>query len=498
MSETSELIAKQILNGNVNRRTWGDMIYNVRTYGAKGDGIADDSAAVASAIEAMPDDGGVLKFPPGTYFLGTTITINKTITIEGSGYSSVITGTASPLITTDQNVAHKFMMRDIKVVTTASNTGVYINKTWTAGAVTSFELLNVWFFASGNGGDLIKIYGARESGMYNCHFEGTLSWATGFGTATALKLEGDTLGGAMNLHFQSCKFLNINRAVYGVGDATRPDLFAGFHFNNCEAIACNIGIEFISGGSLWFGDGMLDFCKNPVILRHWSGGSIHDNYIACKDETDYAIQIVPQYGQSDEISIHHNGIYTYGDYTSGTMTARGVVIDGTLGNGNVQRIIVSENFMRNFARAVYIQGKDFTFTGYGNIIKTNVIKNCQSAVYLDTFTLNNMVEDNSLDVVPTPFVNSGQRNTFFNNKVSEEYGRNSGTYEVGSTAATYTYQFPHNLYAAPKFAVASAASTETRDLGQFNVSYDSTNIYINYATPTSAGLALKWTWMAEV
>jgi len=493
----SEIAAQQI-NTSVNAATWGDLIYNVKAFGAKGDGITNDSPAVIAAIAAMPAEGGVLYFPPGTYFLVSTVTANKMITITGSGYSSVITGTASPLITTDQDVAHKFMVRDIKIVTKSSGTGVFINKTWTAGAVTSFELMNVWFYASGNAGTLLRIYGARESGLYNCHFEGTLSWATGYGTAIGLQLDGDNSGGAMNLHYQSLKFLNIYQAVKGYGSATRPDLFAGHHFNNCEAIACFIGLEFANGGSMDFSDGMLDFCKNPVIMRYWGGANIHDNYIACKDETDYAIQIVPQFGTSEEINIHHNGIYTYGTYTSGTMTARGVVIDGTLGNGRVQRVIVSKNFMRNFARAVYIQGKDFTYPGYGNLIEGNDIKNCQTAIYLDTYALYNQIEDNTIDVVTTPFTDIGQRNTFFNNRVSEKYGRNSGTYQVGSTAATYTYQFPHGLYGVPKYAVASAASTQTRDLGQFSVSFDATNIYINYANPTTAGLALKWTWFGEV
>lgn len=43
---------------------------NVKTYGAKGDGVTNDAPAIRSAIAALPSDGGVLIFPKGTYLLG--------------------------------------------------------------------------------------------------------------------------------------------------------------------------------------------------------------------------------------------------------------------------------------------------------------------------------------------------------------------------------------------------------------------------------------------
>jgi hypothetical protein len=43
---------------------------NVKAFGAKGDGVSDDSAAIRAAIAAMPKEGATLLFPKGVYIQG--------------------------------------------------------------------------------------------------------------------------------------------------------------------------------------------------------------------------------------------------------------------------------------------------------------------------------------------------------------------------------------------------------------------------------------------
>src|SRR5229473_1708892 len=45
----------------------GVQLFNVKTYGAVGDGVADDRAALASADAAAVAVGGATYLPPGTY-----------------------------------------------------------------------------------------------------------------------------------------------------------------------------------------------------------------------------------------------------------------------------------------------------------------------------------------------------------------------------------------------------------------------------------------------
>lgn len=57
-------------------RARGPAIRNVRDYGALGDGVHDDTAAIQAAINALPADGGTVLVPPGTYMVDTTRKIN--------------------------------------------------------------------------------------------------------------------------------------------------------------------------------------------------------------------------------------------------------------------------------------------------------------------------------------------------------------------------------------------------------------------------------------
>lgn len=51
--------------------------YNVKNYSATGDGVADDTAEIQAAIDALElAGGGALYFPPGTYKISSTLTFN--------------------------------------------------------------------------------------------------------------------------------------------------------------------------------------------------------------------------------------------------------------------------------------------------------------------------------------------------------------------------------------------------------------------------------------
>ncbi|BAS16561.1 conserved hypothetical protein [Arthrobacter sp. Hiyo8] len=73
---------------------FADYFFNVKAYGAKGDGSTDDASAIQAAIDAANNGGGiaantagggVVWFPTGTYIVGTTLTLYGGTHLRGTG-----------------------------------------------------------------------------------------------------------------------------------------------------------------------------------------------------------------------------------------------------------------------------------------------------------------------------------------------------------------------------------------------------------------------------
>lgn len=62
---------------------------SVKNYGAVGDGVTDDTAAIQRAIDACPT-GGTVSFPAGTYAINSTVYLRSGITITGAGTNQTV------------------------------------------------------------------------------------------------------------------------------------------------------------------------------------------------------------------------------------------------------------------------------------------------------------------------------------------------------------------------------------------------------------------------
>lgn len=65
-------------------------VFNVKDYGATGDGTTDDFDAITGAITAATDSGGVVYFPEGTYLTKSAIQLVANLTYRGAGQQSII------------------------------------------------------------------------------------------------------------------------------------------------------------------------------------------------------------------------------------------------------------------------------------------------------------------------------------------------------------------------------------------------------------------------
>jgi len=71
-------------------RAWREAEVNVRAFGATGDGVTDDTAAILEAVRVASLAAGHVVFPPGTYKLTQQIDVNADfLTLEGRGMANL-------------------------------------------------------------------------------------------------------------------------------------------------------------------------------------------------------------------------------------------------------------------------------------------------------------------------------------------------------------------------------------------------------------------------
>lgn len=68
----------------------GDLVFNVKDYGALGDGTTDDAPAVQAAITAAGAVKGSVYAPAGIYVIGTSLSISQPLSLVGAGQEATI------------------------------------------------------------------------------------------------------------------------------------------------------------------------------------------------------------------------------------------------------------------------------------------------------------------------------------------------------------------------------------------------------------------------
>lgn len=129
-------------------------IFNVKSYGAKGDGATDDTTAIKNAITAASDAGGGIVFFPGGTYKHTGLTVPTKITLQGSGYITTILDCTSDTangITLDASARHVSIF-DMKLHSSGASTGWAISGT--GGVVGEFTIDRYMISGFKNGIDI--------------------------------------------------------------------------------------------------------------------------------------------------------------------------------------------------------------------------------------------------------------------------------------------------------------------------------------------------------
>ncbi len=246
--------------------------FNVKSsaYGAVGDGVADDTAAIQAAITAAGVSGGIVFFPNGTYRLTSALNLVDAVSLQGSGPgASILTidhASENTLNTVTTTVPHSFIA-DLSMRALQSNSGRCINL---AGNV-QLLVRNVTLGNSLNTGLALVADGAGSMQVVfqNCTF------APGSSTTACFRVPTHT--GRIRLqncvHIFPATYIPGFAAVYG----TRIDIEGGVF--DGTAITAGGGFSYFQDSST-----TLDSSVRGVLFSSTGGGA---STVTCLDLGTY-------------------------------------------------------------------------------------------------------------------------------------------------------------------------------------------------------------------
>lgn len=145
---TDSLLSFDVSNSGIEKRLTldelkktGAQVVNVKQYGAVGNGIADDTAAIQSAINSISGVGGVIYFPVGDFLVSSTLNFHNGISVRGERWY-----TPGSVIKTSINDGTAVLKFDTKNSVIISD--IFINSS--AGTLTNcigihLDNICVWF-----------------------------------------------------------------------------------------------------------------------------------------------------------------------------------------------------------------------------------------------------------------------------------------------------------------------------------------------------------------
>ena len=177
---------------------------SVLDFGAVGDGVTDDTAAIQAAIDSLSINGGTLYFPVGTYSVSTIIWKSKVSAYGDGHFSSIILGNTS---STDTLILMSAISR-VNIQTIQFNGNSKCNNTLKFIAPINTSCGSMWFsdvYLRGALVDTVLMADALDAGaddishisFYQCYFRSDSPSNSQFKVAGANALSNNIYSGIM-------------------------------------------------------------------------------------------------------------------------------------------------------------------------------------------------------------------------------------------------------------------------------------------------------------
>ena len=242
---------------------------NVKTdFGAKGDGLTDDLAAINAAISAVSaDGGGTLYFPIGVYGISSKIILKRGVRLKGAGmsdytlYPTMFGTTIKPLpgfsdphviladsatdgTTLLSGVGIEELTIDCVNIPSLANRIISLRSVTNPGVFRNISVFNL------DDGFALSINKSAISGGLpsdGCIFEGFFTYGKTVYTATQARCE---IYSSNEITFIGCKFQGKSGAAAGTVGVFIGDLAHGISFYDCSFAGVEVGVNIYDNAGI--------------------------------------------------------------------------------------------------------------------------------------------------------------------------------------------------------------------------------------------------------
>ena len=380
---------------------------SVKDFGAKGDGVTDDTAAIQAAITSVEALGrGELTIPVGEYRLSAQISISDCdISIKGSGtdVTNLVWSNSDGGIAFNDNTGisaedrSTFTLKDLTLSTTNLS----------GGTALSFDYSLTGTGAPFGDASTVKI---RDVDIRGLDFYGanTAYWTTGINlldaggvhiSDTRLLGSGSAAGtsgiiiksvnrSVLRAMFEGIQIEFVDKAFHIIGSI--GNTVEGVYLTNYEFVACNIGV-IVTGGvvhALELSNGHIDATQSCLYIQDSaSRGSstikLVNNYLQIGDKWNgsYSTGNVIELDRVDHFSLIGN--YLLGD-PSKSVQQNGVLLEscdyGTVSSNQFNSFVTGIIFSDNGANGACVGSKAASSNTYRNCTNESFISGVGSTI----------------------------------------------------------------------------------------------------------------------
>jgi hypothetical protein len=304
----------------------------VTGFGAVGDGTTNDAASIQDAIDYVSDaGGGTVAFPPGTYGIGTTVTLPSNVRLLGAGVGQSTLKSLSALAITSPMLKNAtgdtgFGVRVDTGITLEHLTFDGSGRTYPAWDQNTNPPTYGGLSQSNSRGHLVRFYSAINTRVLACEFKSHQSLVL-------------VMCGGLNELVQGCTFSGNGKV-----DDISPCIYGNYSFPNSTPA---VGFRVV-------GNSFYNCNRGGVRFAVGSGAIVGNTFDTLKE---YGIHV----DSGSDVTISGN---TFKTITISDIVANGIEIE----NASAGRIVIDGNIFNACGlRAISAVGMvDFAITN--NII----------------------------------------------------------------------------------------------------------------------------------